>query len=280
MIIEDVKYYLSQKESEFLEFKESKRTLDQSSFETICAFLNHKGGVLFLGVKNDGTVVGVEKSKIEDIKKEIITTSNNWQKLNPPFIVYPEEFTIKNLQVIAVRIPVSSQVHRCNNNIFIRSHDSDLRVNQSQQIDEIYQKKRNYFTENEIYPFLKREHLRDDLFRKARNLLKSHNPDHPWLSLNDDELLVTSGFHSTDHKTGESGYTLACALLFGTDQVIRQLLPQYSIDAMVRIVNMARYDDRLPPIQTNLIEAYEQLMGFVAKHLDDKFFMEGDLNVN
>lgn len=280
MNIEEVKHYLNQKESEFLEFKESKRTLDQSSFETICAFLNHKGGVLLLGVKNDGTLVGVEKSKVESMKSELITTSNNWQKLNPPFIVYPEVFTINSLQVIAVRIPVSSQVHRCNNNIFIRSGDADLRVTQSQQIDEIYRKKRNYFTENEIFPFLKREHLRDDLFRKARNLMKSHNPDHPWLSLNDDELLVTSGLHATDHKTGESGYTLACALLFGTDQVIHQILPQYSTDAMVRIENLARYDDRLPPVQTNLIDAYEQLMGFVAKHLDDKFHMEGDLNVS
>jgi len=279
MTLEELKKYLKHRENERLEFKESKNKLDRSSFDTICAFLNNKGGILILGVDDNGIVKGINKDKIESIKKDIITTSNNWQKLNPPFILYPEVFNIDNKIVIAVRIPVSSQVHKCNNTIFDRSNDSDLRVTQSQQIDEIYQRKRNYFTENEIYPYLKKEHLREDLLRKSRNLIKSHNPDHTWLDLNDEQLMLTSGLYATDFKTGKTGYTLAAALLFGQDIVIQQILPQYRIDAMVRIENLDRYDDR-KIIQTNLIEAYEQLMGFVDKHLDDKFYMEGDTRVS
>lgn len=33
-------------------------------------------------------------------------------------------------------------------------------------------------------------------------------------------------------------------------------------------------------IQTNLIDAYEQLMGFVARHLSDKFHLEGDQRIS
>jgi ATP-dependent DNA helicase RecG len=47
----------------------------------------------------------------------------------------------------------------------------------------------------------------------------------------------------------------------------------------VRIENKLRYDDR-EYIQTNLVEAYERLMTFVARHLPDKFYMEGDQRVN
>jgi len=56
-------------------------------------------------------------------------------------------------------------------------------------------------------------------------------------------------------------------------------LPHYKIDALVRIHDEFRYDDRLY-IQTNLIEAYEQLMDFVAKHLPDKFFQIGDQRIS
>jgi len=56
-------------------------------------------------------------------------------------------------------------------------------------------------------------------------------------------------------------------------------VPHYKIDALVRIKDANRYDDR-EYIQTNLIEAYEQLMAFVSKHLPDKFYLEGDQRVS
>ena len=58
---------------------------------------------------------------------------------------------------------------------------------------------------------------------------------------------------------------LAAGLLFGKDQVVTQLIPHYKIDALVRIDNTDRYDDRAY-IQTNLIDAYDLLMDFVEKH--------------
>lgn len=88
-----------------------------------------------------------------------------------------------------------------------------------------------------------------------------------------------TGLWRRGFTSGQEGYTLAAAFLLGKDEVIRQILPNYKIDALVRIHNMDRYDDR-EYIQTNLIEAYEQLMPFVAKHLPDKFYMEGDQRVS
>ncbi len=43
---------------------------------------------------------------------------------------------------------------------------------------------------------------------------------------------------------------------------------------MVRRENLYRYDDRLN-IRVNLIEAYDLLMDFVAKHLSDPFYLDG-----
>ena len=53
--------------------------------------------------------------------------------------------------------------------------------------------------------------------------------------------------------------------------------PAYVTDALVRKVNVDRYDDR-EVIKTNLIESYDRLMEFGQKHLPDKFFLEDTVN--
>ncbi|MEY8495589.1 hypothetical protein AALC16_21650 [Lachnospiraceae bacterium 29-91] len=60
-------------------------------------------------------------------------------------------------------------------------------------------------------------------------------------------------------------------MLLGKDDVILDVAPAYLTDALLRRVNIDRYDDR-EIIQTNLVESYERLMEFGRKHLLDKFF--------
>ncbi len=64
-------------------------------------------------------------------------------------------------------------------------------------------------------------------------------------------------------------------MLLGRDDVILDVAPAYVTDALVRKVNVDRYDDR-EVIKTNLVESYEQLMEFARKHLLDKFYLEDD----
>ena len=47
-------------ESEDLEFKAS---FGNEVIETLCAFTNHKGGVVLVGVEDSGKVVGVSEAK-------------------------------------------------------------------------------------------------------------------------------------------------------------------------------------------------------------------------
>lgn len=58
---------------------------------------------------------------------------------------------------------------------------------------------------------------------------------------------------------------------------IENVAPAYVTDALVRKVNVDRYDDR-EVIKTNLIESYNQLNGIRKKHLLDKFFLEDTVN--
>jgi ATP-dependent DNA helicase RecG len=279
MSIERAKQLIAQKENIRLEFKEAATALPGNLFDTICAMLNRDGGDIILGVDDGNILRGVDAGSISTMISNLVTLSNNPQKLDPPFILFPQTYTINGKTIIHIQVPASSQLHKSADVVFDRSNDGDFRVTQAHQIAEIYNRKRSFYTEGIIYPALQFEDFKSELFPKIRNLIRSNNSNHPWLALNDKQMLEVAGLWRKDFASGQDGYTLAAALLFGKDEVIQQILPHYKIDALVRIHNIDRYDDR-EYIQTNLIDAYEQLMGFVAKHLPDKFYMEGDQRVS
>ena len=273
--IKRVKNILTQGEGIRLEFKKSHTQLPGNLFESICAMLNRDGGNILLGADNDGNIIGVDATKIETITTNLVNLSNNPEKLDPPFILFPQVYNIDNKTIIHIQVPCSSQLHKSAGVVYDRSNDGDFKVTEPHQIAEIYNRKRTHYTEGIIYPGIQFFDFNPTLFPKLRNLIKSNEANHPWLSLNDEQLLQKAGLWKRDYQTGQEGYTLAAILLLGKDEVIQQVLPHYKIDALVRISNTDRYDDRLY-IQTNLIDAYDQLLGFVAKHLPDKFYTEGD----
>lgn len=277
--LERLKRLLKEQEGIRLEFKEARTALPRNLFETICAMLNRDGGDIILGADDNGNIIGVEQSEIENMVANLVNLSNNPQKLDPPFILFPQTYEIEGKWVIHIQVPASSQIHKTTNTVFNRSNDGDFKVIQPQKIAEICNYKTAHYTEGIIYPALRFEDFKADLFPKIKNLIRSYNHNHPWLALNDQQMLEKAGLWKRDLKSAQEGYTLAAALLLGKDEVIQQILPYFKIDALVRIEDIYRYDDR-EYIQTNLIEAYEQLMTFVGKHLPDKFYMEGDQRVS
>ncbi len=72
---------------------------------------------------------------------------------------------------------------------------------------------------------------------------------------------------------------MAGILLLGKDSLLLSAVPYHRTDLILRKVNLDRYDDR-DLVETNLIESYERIMAFVAKHLPDPFFLEGDTRIS
>lgn len=267
------------KEGLALEFKRATNNLPSDFFETVCAFLNMDGGMIVLGVENDGTVSGVEPAAIERIKANIANLSNNPQKLDPPHLLFPHEKTVGDKIVITVLVPASSQVHQVGGTVFLRSEDGDYRVKGINRLAGLMNRKLSLFTEQRVYPYLGMNDLDPALFEKAKKLMLGRQPQHPWANMQPEELLRVAGFIRRDFTTGTPGYTLAAALMFGYDATIQSLVPGYKFDALLRRRDIERYDDRLT-IRGNLIDAFDLLMGFVEKHLDDPFYLEGTTSIS
>lgn len=128
MDVENLKNLIAAGEGVNIEFKECRNKLNKDLFETVCAFLNRIGGHIFLGVADDGKIIGVDEDSIEQIKKDIVTSMNNPMKMNPTFYLSVEEIDIEGVKVLYIHIPESSQVHRCNGKIYDRNEDGDFEI--------------------------------------------------------------------------------------------------------------------------------------------------------
>jgi len=138
---------------------------------------------------------------------------------------------------------------------------------------------------NKVYPYWKPGDLRSDLIERARQMAiirkrrENRNEKHPWETMDDEELLRTSGLILTDEQ-GKTGITLAAVLLFGTDNMIASACAHHKTDCIYRVYNLDRYDDRDVIDPTNLLDSYERMFDFGQKHLNDLFVLDGIQSVS
>lgn len=92
--------------------------------------------------------------------------------------------------------------------------------------------------------------------------------EHPWRSMSDEEMLRSAGLILADDFSQREGITLAAILLFGKDSTIMSVLPQHKTDAIFRIQNVDRYDDR--DVVSNLLMHRDFSSGYVAKLVIEK----------
>src|ERR1035437_7921082 len=114
MTQEELTKVIAKGENEKIEFKEARNSLPKNFFETVCAFLNHDGGTILLGVTDNKEIIGVDPDKALTLCKDISNTSNNPEKLTSSYLLHPEIIDYKGKKIINVYIPASSLVHRCN----------------------------------------------------------------------------------------------------------------------------------------------------------------------
>ena len=280
MTTSDIEKIIAQGEGVSIEFKKAKEKVPASLYETVVSFANTRGGYILLGVDDDGTVLGVQPESEATFLKNIATALNSKDNINPVMYLNPSPIDYQGKTIIVIQVPASSQVHDHAGRIYIREYEADIDVTGNQHtIRGLFLKKGTIYTETHIYPGLKMSDMDESLFAKARNLIRSNRADHPWLTVDNMQMLRDAVLYWNDYENNREGFSLAAALIFGKDLTIQNLLPAYKVEAMVRIKNKDRWDDRLT-LRTNLIDTYLQLKEFINRHLPDKFYMEGDQRVD
>ena len=276
---EDIQQIISLGEGVHVEFKRGGKGARDDVFETYCSFLNRDGGDILLGVGDDGSIIGLPTLAIKDIVNNLVCVMNDGNLLNPPFCVLPEVLDYDGQKIIKISVPQSSDVHRYKGVCYDRINESDVKVTSSDQIAQMYIRKRNIYTEQALLPEVTIDDIRGDLFPRIRQMACAFRPEHPWKELPDIELLKSARLYVYDASRNCYCFNAAAVLLLGNDEVIRRFFPAYKTDALLQTVNTDRYDDRCT-IMTNLIESYDQLFAFGQKWLPDKFYLENGFTVS
>ena len=269
-------------ETSSIEFKRCGNEVEHDVFESICAFLNRFGGDVYLGVLNDGTVVGVNAQSTAALMKNIVNVVGNPNVFKPSPYIEVESFVWDGKTVIRVHVPVSGDVHSYRGDIYDRMGEVDVKIRATAQIADLYMRKKGIYTEREVFPQLKLDDFRLDMLPLVRREAQNHLTDgkrHPWMDMDDEALFRASGLIDEDKVTKERGFNLAAVLLLGKDETLMRICPQYETDALLRVVNVDRYDDRRI-VRTNLLDSYDELLEFSRKHLPAPFFLEEDKRLN
>lgn len=131
-----------------VEFKRCGNGIESDTYETVCSFLNRFGGDIFLGVLNDGAVLGVAKNAVSDMVKNFIKVVSNPALFSPTVYLVPEKIEYdENRTIIHIHVPPSAEVHSYKKIIYDRVDDADVKVTATGSIAQMYIRKQNIFTE-------------------------------------------------------------------------------------------------------------------------------------
>ena len=264
-----------------IEYKTCTEEVSESLYESVCSFLNHSGGQILLGVQNDGTIIGVNPDKVENLKANIITSINNPELFLPCPYFTPHIMEVKGKTVLQLDIPSGQYVYRYKGHYWDRNGDADIDVtDQPELLLTIFERKNPHLFEERIVDGLTIDQLDAKTFQYCRNILATIQPSHAWLQMTNEEILLSTHLAKREGEKLQLKY--AALILFGTEEAIMELMPRYRFEAVFHMCTYAqyndmsqfpsRYDDRRT-IRQNLIQVYDHLGAFVERYLPDRFYL-------
>ncbi len=284
----DILARLSWGEGDDLELKSAKGGLPGSLWETYSAMANTRGGVILLGVENDGAVSGINDSTV--IRKNFWDVINNRGKVSVNLLQANDVQEIVHPLglILAIRIPRAT---RYQVPIFIgqnpltgtyrRNSEGDYRCTE-QEISRMWSDRSQEPADSRILEHFTMEDLDLLSIQQYRQRLRSHKPTHPWLDENDKGLLTKLNGWRACRTTQVQGVTVAGLLMFGREEALREALPQYQIDFREKLSADPgiRWTDRLTLDGTwsgNLYQFYVRVIQKLSADLKLPFQLNEDL---
>jgi ATP-dependent DNA helicase RecG len=280
--------YIYLGEDQNVEFKAADGGLPKDLWPTLSAFANTDGGCIVLGVREKQgkfEISGV--SNPQALKTTFWNTHNNREKLNTP-ICSGSDVKVKNIDgydLLIINIPKATPKQRpvyINNNpmtgTYKRSHEGDYRCSE-EEIKQMLRDASNDAQDSKILDGFGFKDLDLDTLKSFRQRFSSREPDHTWLSLNDQQLLDQLGGWKRDRQTGKEGLTIAGLLMFGRERSILDAFSHYQLDYQEHLSNdpEERWTYRLTldgKWEPNLFNFYYRVYFRLVDNLDVPFKLD------
>ena len=240
--------------------KDGKGELPNSFWDSYSAFANTNGGVVILGVKeikqnNTFEVSGIER--VHQIKNDIFKTVNNKNKVSYNLLTDSNifEWDIEGKTVLLVSVPRATRKQQPIfldgnpfGNTFIRQHEGDFRL-PDEQVKRLIAEQVKDSLDSDILPNFSLSDLDLTSLQTYRQRFTNFNPTSPWNDDDNQSFLTKIGGYCKNRETGEQGLTKAGLLMFGQQQAISEVFPDYMLDYQERESDdvAIRWIDRLVP---------------------------------
>ncbi len=145
-MIGDLLKIISEGESETVEFKKS-TGLMREIIETVCAFANHRGGYVFIGIEDKGKIVG------QQVTDDTLKNISNAVKLNTDSKLYPniEKIEIQGKTCILITVEESPlKPHLAYGKPFLRVGPSNQQIDRQRYEYMLQQRMNGYGFDNQI----------------------------------------------------------------------------------------------------------------------------------
>jgi ATP-dependent DNA helicase RecG len=237
--LEEILSRLDIGEDQDVEFKLADGGLPRSLWESLAAFANTEGGVIVLGVAERGErheIVGVRSPT--KLLKAFWDGHNNPQKLSARVCAERDVSTAlaQGRELIVVRVPRAARPQRpvfINGNpltgTFKRNFEGDYHCTEA-EVREMLRDASDEPQDAAILTGFSLTDLDSESLKAFRNRFGSREPDHPFLALDDGELMRQLGGWRRDRASGHEGLTMAGLLMFGTERSLLDALPHYHVD--------------------------------------------------
>lgn len=283
-------------ESDDLEFKSAAGGFPGSFWDTYSAFANSDGGTIVFGVAEKKGLFCLDSLSDEQIEKY---TKDFWNNVNNRStiscnLLKSDDITVveyKGHKIMLFYIPRATRtqrpVYRTTNphgGTFKRNYEGDYKCTDREV-------NRMFADADEANPADFRilfnytiEDIDREAVNKYRQLFKLSSPDHPWLSLDDMELLKKLGGFRKDRQTGVEGFTVAGLLMFGKTESITDpdCVPNFFPDYQERLTgdDDIRWTNRICPDGTweaNLFNFYQRVLPRLQSVLPKPFKLENNI---
>ena len=90
--------------------------------EEIAAFANARGGVILIGVDDDGNIVGLDKEELNPAESRVVEICQD--SIEPPVSIFTEKLWLDDKDVLKIEVPRSLFVHKSPGGYFVRQGSS------------------------------------------------------------------------------------------------------------------------------------------------------------
>lgn len=143
--------------------------------DEVTAFANAKGGVILIGVEDNGDIVGMENSQLNEDEKTVIEVCQD--SITPAVNIFTEKLRFADKNILKIEVPHSLFVHKSPNGYFIRQ-GSSKREMPPEQLARLMQSRsqaRVINFDEQLVPNTDKDTLQKELYRRFLGATTDHD---------------------------------------------------------------------------------------------------------